>query len=83
MFCSNPRSPKPIHNLIANLIEVCGGSWQLIQISCASSPDIHDRLVTQCAMAQCQLTVWNYIPNNVFTIASVDNFDMLQSYADG
>ena len=32
-------------------------------------------------MDQHQLTIWNHIPNNVFTIASVDNFDMLQSYA--
>ena len=85
MFCTNPKIPTPIHNLIADLIEVCGGSRQLIRIlnrlGCASSPDTHDRYVTQHAMAQRQSTVWNHIPNNVFTIASVDNFDMLQSYA--
>ena len=85
MFCTNPKSPTPIHDLIADLTEVCGGSPQLIRIlnrlGCASSSGTHDRYVTQHAMAQRQSTIWNNIPNNVFTIASVDNFDMLQSYA--
>ena len=85
MFFTNPKSPTPINDLIADLTEVCGGSRQLIRIlnrlGCASSPDTHDRYVTQHAVAQHQSTIWNNIPNNVFTIASVDNFDMLQSYA--
>ena len=85
MFCTNPNSPTPIHDLIADLTEVCVGSRHLIRIlnrlGCASSPDTHDRYVTQLAMAQRQSTIWNNIPNNVFTIVSVDNFDMLQSYA--
>ena len=79
------QSPTSIHHLIADLTEVCGGSHQLIRIlnrlGCASSPDTHDRYVTQHAMAHHQPAIWNNISNNVFTIASVDNFDMLQSYA--
>ena len=85
MFCTNPRSPPPIHDFIADTIETCGGSQRLIQIlnrlGCASSPDTHDRFVTFHATIKCQLQIWDELPSNVFMLASVDNFDMLQSYA--
>ena len=65
------------------MIEVCGG--QLIRIlnrlGCATSPYTHDRFVTQHAMARRQSKIWDNICSNTFTIASIDNFDMLQSYA--
>ena len=84
-FCTNPRKPTLIHDLIADMIEICGGSRQLIRIlnrlGCATSPDTHDRFVAQHAIVQCQSKIWDKISSNTFTIASVDNFDMLQSYA--
>ena len=83
MFCTNPKKPTLFHDLIADTVEVCGGSRQLIRIlnrsGCASSTDTHDRFVTEHAMARHQTKVWDEIPSNVFTVASVDNFDMLQS----
>ena len=53
----------------------------LNRLGCASSPDTHDRFVTQHAMVQCQAAIWDNIPSNAFAIASVDNFGMLQSYS--
>ena len=46
-----------------------------------SSPDTHDRFVTQHAEAQSNKPLWCEMPRGVFTVASVDNFDMLQSYS--
>ena len=67
------------------MVEVCGGSRQLIRIlnrlGCVSSPDTHDRFVTEHAQIKRQTSIWEEIPHNVFTVASVDNFDMLQSYS--
>lgn len=74
LICTNPKSLTPIHDLIADMIEVCRGSHKLIQIlGCASSTDTHDRIVTQYSMDQCQVTIWDDIPSNVSSIASVDN----------
>ena len=85
LYCTNPMQPMLINNLMSDVVEMCGGSRQLIRIlnrlGCTSSVDTHDRLVTLHAETQCTCSVWDNIQNNVFTVASVDNFDMLQSYA--
>ena len=85
MFCTNPKNPTPIHDVIADIIEVCGGSRQLIRIlnrlGCCSSADTHDRFVTQHAIAERQMSIWDNISANTFTVASINNFDMLQSYS--
>ena len=74
-----------MHDLLADTVEMCGGSHQLLRIlnrlGCTSSPDTHDRFFTHHAEAQCTRSIWDELPPAVFTIASVDNFDMLQSYA--
>ena len=58
-FCTNPKKPTPIHDLIADVVEFCGGLRLLISIlnrlGCVSSPDTHDRFVTQHAIARRQL----------------------------
>ena len=72
MFCTNPKNPTPIHDVIADIIEVYGGSRQL---GCCSSADTHDRFVTQHAIAERQVSIWDNISANTFTIASIDNFD--------
>ena len=62
-----------------------GGSQNLIkflhQFGILSSTDTHDRFVAAIAELQRQKSIWDDLPSDVFTIASADNFDMLQSYA--
>ena len=85
LYCTNPKQPTPMYNLLADVVEVFGGSRQLLRIlnrlGCVSSPDTHDRFVAQHAEARCQKSIWDELPNNVFTVTSVDNFDMLQSHS--
>ena len=51
------------------------------QFGISSSVDTHDRYVTEIVEMQRKQTLWNSFPKNYFTVASVDNFDMLQSHA--
>ena len=85
MFCINPSCPLPIHTLLADAVEVCGGSRHLIKIlnrlGAATSNDTHDRFVTHKAHLQQQKSVWDDLSADVFTVATVDNFDVLQSHA--
>ena len=84
-FCTNPTKPLLIHDLLADVVEMCGGSRQLLRIlnrlGCTSSPDTHDRFVTQHADNQRTCSLWNELSPAAFTVASVDNFDILQSYS--
>ena len=85
LYCTNPMKVPPIHNMLADIVEVCGGSRQLLRIlnrlGCTSSPGTHDRFVTYHAEENRKKTVWDKLLKNVFTIASVDNFDILQSHS--
>ena len=77
-YCTNPSQPTQFHILISDVVEVCGGSCMLLKIlnrvGSTSSLDTHDRFVTYHAEATCKYHTWN-------ELASVDNFDMLQSYS--
>ncbi len=53
LYCANPKRIIPVHNLLADVVEVCAGSRQLLKVlntlGCVSSPDTHDRFVTKHA----------------------------------
>jgi len=63
---------------MTDVVEACGGCRQLLRIlnrlGCTSSADTHDRFVTNQAESQQH-------HKDIFTVVSVDNFDMLQSYS--
>ena len=85
MYCANSRKPTPLHTLLPDVIEVCGGSGNLIkilnQLGAVSSTDTHDRFVIKVAEKQRERDVWYELPDNVFTIVTADNFNMLQRHA--
>ena len=85
MYCTNSRTPTPFHVLLSDTVEVCGGSRKLMrilnQLGVVASPDTHDRYVTSVVEKMREKSVWDYISNKIFTLASVDNFDVLKSQA--
>ena len=51
----------------------------LNQLGAECSPDTHDRFVTDVASKQRGKTIWDDLPNDTLTIASVDNFDITEA----
>ena len=85
MFCTNPNKPTKFHILLADAVEMHGGSRVLIkllnQFGIVSSTDTHDWFVTAIAEQQRLKTLWDDLKKEVFTVISADNFDMPQSHA--
>lgn len=85
MYTTNPNKPMAIHNLLADGVEVHGGSRTLLRIlnrlGCVTSPDTHEQFVANQAELQRNTSVWNELSEPIFCVANTDNFDMLQSFS--
>lgn len=79
IFATNPSFNTLLHHLVADTVEVCGGSRRLIRIlnrlGVCVSTDTHDRLVTYLAEEQRERSVWSELSQDKFTLASIDNID--------
>lgn len=79
IFATNPSFNTLLHHLVADTVEVCGGSRRLIRIlnrlGVCVSTDTHDRLVTYLAEDQRERSVWSELSQDKFTLASIDNID--------
>ena len=85
MLATNSVCNTELHHLVADAIEVCGGSRKLLRIlnrlEICVSCDTHDRFVTSIAEEQRKSSVWNELSPNTFTVASADNINFLSSHA--
>ena len=85
LFTTNPTCATTMHHLVADTVEVNGGTRNLIRVlnrlGVSVASDTHDRLVTDVAESQRATPIWSELSPNTFTIASTDNIDFLQSHA--
>ena len=70
MNCTNTNKPTLLHVMLADVVEMCGGSRNLIkilnQLGVVASPDMHDRFVTNVSEYQRKRNVWDTLQQNVF-----------------
>ena len=85
MFCANKECSFPIHTLLTDAIESYGGSTELVKIfnrlGVVASKDTHDRYVEYVVTQYQEGNHLRILQEGMFTIASVDNLDFLQSHA--
>ena len=81
-YCCNVEQPLPIHSIVADVVQMCGCSTVLLtllyQLGVTTSYKTYDRFESNLLKSK---SVWDNLSPHLFTVVSVDNFDMLQSHA--
>ena len=85
IFCTNPSCATPLHYLMADAIEVCGGSRQLMKLfnklGAVVSSDTYDKFVVAQSNVHKEHSMWQYLNPDSLSIATVDNFDKQSQHA--
>ena len=85
LFTTNSQCSFPLHALLTDAIETCGGSPRLTRLlnrfgACAST-DTHDRYVRYRVEKSKKEGPMSGFPDDAFILASADNLDYIHSYA--
>lgn len=85
MYTIQPSFRSPIHIAVTDAVQVCGGSRELIKIlnrlGVAASADTHESFVTSIAEKEREKKLWDSLRRAIFTLASVDNWDIAKPNA--
>ena len=84
LYITNTQCSFPLHVLLADAIETCGGSNRLTKLlnrfgACAS-PDTHARYVQYRVDKSKKEGPMSGFPDDAFIVASADNLDYIHSY---
>ena len=85
MFTTNSQCSFPLHTLVADAVESCGGSLQLVRLlnrlgACASV-ETHKRYVQFRVAQRMSRGALSGYPLNTLTVVSIDNLDFVLSFA--
>ena len=85
LFTMNSQCSFPLHTVLADVVETCGGSVRLLKILnrlgvCASA-DTHARYIQYRIQQKKEEGPLHGYGNNAFTVVSADNLDFVHSYA--
>ena len=85
LFTINSQRSFPLHTLIADAVETCGGSNRLMRLlnrfGVCVSPETHARYLQYRNQKRKSEGPMAAFPNNTFMIVSADNLDFIHGYA--
>ena len=79
LFSINSQCSFPLHTLMADAVETCGGSKRLLnRFGVCVSPETHARYLQYRRKSEGPMAAF---PNNTFMFVSADNLDFIHGYA--
>ena len=85
MFTTDSRCNIPLHLLLTDMVEMCGGNTELIKtlnrIGAVAALETHRRLVTKVVEERLQRGIKDELTTGAFALASADNLDQNAPYA--